>query len=105
MEFKSNKKEVLAALLNAEKRALTAVGEFAEGEAKVRAAVDTGNMRDSIGYIVNESEKTVSYGTNAEYAYWVEKGTSKSKAQPFITPAREENTGRITSLIAEMMRL
>ncbi|MDV2883834.1 MULTISPECIES: HK97-gp10 family putative phage morphogenesis protein [Alkalihalophilus] len=105
MKFQSNKKAVLEALTGAEKRTLTAIGEFMESETKVRAPVDTGNLRDSVGYRVNEADKTVSYGTNTEYALWVEKGTSKKTAQPFITPAKDENASRITSLVTEMMKI
>lgn len=97
--YKSYRKEVDVKLKASEKAALTAIGAFVESEAKVRTPVDTGNLRDSITYRVNEGEKNVAIGTNAEYAQWVEKGSSRSSAQPFLTPAVESNTSRIQELV------
>lgn len=58
-------------------RALERCGMQAEGYAKDLAPVDTGNLRNSISHRVNEREKTVYVGTDAEYAAYVELGTGK----------------------------
>jgi HK97 gp10 family phage protein len=97
------------------------VGEYFEGQVG-------GNLRSSIGYKVIESKKMVQIGTNVDYAIYVEKGTPPhlilpktasvltwmgpagrvfsmkvnhpgTKAQPFLTPAAEQNTAKIAQII------
>lgn len=41
-------------------------------------------------------------GTNVHYAPWVEKGTSKMKARPFLLPALNQSKGRIIALAKEV---
>jgi HK97 gp10 family phage protein len=105
MKFKSNKKDVLKALDDAEKRVLLGIGEFAEGQAKSLAPVDTGNLRGDIGHQINESERSVQIGTNVEYAIYQEKGTSRGAAQPFLTPAVEGNQEQIKALAERLFKL
>jgi HK97 gp10 family phage protein len=69
--------------------ALTAMGEILVSEAKARCKVDTNRLRDSIEYEVNKD--TLRVGTNVEYAPFVELGTSKMAARPFLRPALLEN--------------
>lgn len=47
--------------------------------------VDTGELRDSLDMEVIGTSARV--GTNNDYAVYVEKGTSKMKAQPYLRPA------------------
>ena len=75
--FVDNSEKVGAALQDAIVRALERCGMQAEGYAKDLAPVDTGNLRNSISHRVNEREKTVYVGTDAEYAAYVELGTGK----------------------------
>lgn len=75
--FVDNSAKVGAALQDAIVRALERCGMQAEGYAKDLAPVDTGNLRNSISHRVNEREKTVYVGTDAEYAAYVELGTGK----------------------------
>jgi HK97 gp10 family phage protein len=68
---------------------LKAVGIEAQGNAideitRLRA-VDTGRLRNSMDYKVND--KTVYIGTNVEYAPYVELGTHKMAARPFLRNA------------------
>lgn len=92
-------------MLNAEKikkrlfKKLILIGEFVEGEAKLRCPVDTGNLRDSIKYRVDESEAAVIIGTNVEYAPYVEFGTAKMQAQPYLRPAVIENKEQIMKIL------
>lgn len=87
-----------------------------------------GNLRSSIGHKVNERKHAVYLGTNTEYAIFVEKGTGPhiirpknarvlawndksgahfarrvnhpgTKAQPFLTPAVEENKKKIAIIV------
>ena len=60
-----------------------------EAEAKKRCPVDTGLLRASITPVI-ESWAAGYVGTNTAYAPFVEYGTSKMPAQPFLEPAFEE---------------
>ena len=59
-----------------------------EGQAKTRAAVDTGNMKNSI----QASGDGLAWRVDspAEYSIYVEFGTSRAGAQPFMVPAVEQ---------------
>ena len=81
-------------------RALETIGLLAEGYAKRACPVGTpestgiphyqgGTLRDSITYEV--SGDSVYIGTNVEYAPYVELGTWKMQAQPFLRPAATEH--------------
>ena len=71
-------------------RALTRIGLQAETYAKRECPVDTGNLRNSITNAIDD--KSAYVGTNVEYAPYVELGTSRAKAQPFIKPAATEHS-------------
>lgn len=95
------------------KEALETVGMYVQGEAKVRAPVGQydngqvgGRLRDSIDYKVASDNQSVQIGTDVEYGAYVEKGTYKMDAQPYLTPAAEENLENIKTLIErELQRL
>ena len=70
---------------------LEAVGLQAENYAKRKCPVDTGRLRNSITHTVKGME--VYIGTNVDYAPYVEYGTSKTKAQPFLKPAAQNHAG------------
>jgi HK97 gp10 family phage protein len=57
-----------------------------EGVAKKNCPVDTGKLRASITPVI-ESWAAGYVGTNTAYAPYVEYGTSKMAAQPFLEPA------------------
>jgi HK97 gp10 family phage protein len=129
MPYQSNFKRIAKQLNENERRALEAIGLFVRGEAQVRCPVDTGNLRDSIDYQVNEGRKSVMVGTNVEYGIYVEKGTGiyaaegngrkdpwvyqdekgdwhwtrGQRPQPYLTPAFEDNKKRIQRLAAEQL--
>lgn len=106
MKYKSYKDDVLKAIAQKNMAGLTAVGELIKGEAVLRAPVgETGNLRDSIDYEPNTSDKSVVIGTNTHYALWVEKGTSRMSAQPFLQPAAESNLARAKQLFQEVAKL
>ena len=59
-------------------------------QAQQAAPVDTGALRASIGMeMTGPAEATVSVGVN--YGAYVEYGTVKMAAQPYLTPAVEAN--------------
>jgi HK97 gp10 family phage protein len=57
-----------------------------EEVAKRHCPVDTGNLRSSITPVI-ESWAAGYVGTNVEYAPYVEYGTRRTPAQPFLEPA------------------
>lgn len=62
--------------------------EEVEREAKRRAPVRTGALRDSIqGRVLNQHAGDVTVGV--EYGPYVEYGTRFAPAQPYLTPAAE----------------
>lgn len=79
------------------KKALEEIGIEAEGHAKdiitEKGAVDTGRLRNSITHQVGETESKepcVYVGTNVEYAPFIEFGTSRMAARPYLKPAIED---------------
>ena len=118
--FKDNTDKVLSALEKAIENGLTAIGMTAEGHAKRKItdypAVDTGRLRNSITYALSgkkaaissykdndgnvynydgtapkDEEKAVYIGSNVFYAPYVERGTSKMTARPFLNPAATDH--------------
>lgn len=83
----SNRDLIEQASAEAIARALEAIGLQAEGYAKMKCPVDTGRLRNSITHTYDSFDQKAYIGTNVEYAAYVEFGTSKTKAQPYIKPA------------------
>ena len=103
--YKSNFDEIKAKIAAAKEKALESVGVFIVSETQSRCPVDTGNLRGSYTHQVDSRNDKVVIGTDVEYAEYVEKGTSKSRKQPHLTPAAEENLGRIENLVKECLKL
>ena len=73
-----------------------------EASAKQNCPVDTGNLRASITTnIIDDTSGEV--GTNVEYASFVEYGTKKHSAQPFLYPAFKEYEGKIIQEIEKAL--
>jgi HK97 gp10 family phage protein len=107
-------------------RALPTIGLFVQGEAMLRAPVGKypkgsgrvgGRLRGSLTYATTRGQsntrtpatptdsvkrpydrETVHIGTNVEYAPYVEYGTRRMKAQPYLRPAMDDNRDRILEL-------
>lgn len=117
MGYKSNMNNVLNALEKGKKEALTTIGAFVKAEAQLRAPVgkkedgdiDPGRLRRNIDFKVHEDNNGVDVGTtNAvvnkkrkPYAAWVEKGTSKMPAQPFLEPSAMDNLNKIEEIAGQ----
>lgn len=72
------------------------------GEARTKAPVRTGHLRDNSA--VNSAYAGDGYQNvefYAEYAPYVELGTHKMRAKPFLTPAAEKGRERLVALIKE----
>lgn len=85
-------------------RALEKVGLVAEGYAKRLCPVDTGRLRNSITHVIDAGEQAVYVGTNVEYGPYVELGTSRQKAQPFLRPAAQDHVGEYRRIIEGELR-
>lgn len=63
-----------------------------EGAAKRLCPVDTGRLRASITHALDRDGEGLLavVGTDVEYAAFVELGTSRTRAQPYLRPALSE---------------
>ena len=77
---------------------LMEVGGFVSGEAKLNVPVDTGRLGESLTEMM-VGDDTVQIGTDVEYSEYVEFGTSRQKAQPYLLPAYEENKEQIKKMM------
>lgn len=132
--YRDNTEEILNALEKAKRRGLVAIGLAAEGHAKRATPVDTGRLRNSITYALageqthvesykarkggkdretytydgnapgKKGEDAVYIGSNVEYAPYVELGTSKMAARPFLKPAATEHTSEYKRLYEDSMK-
>ncbi len=82
--------------------ALMAGGYIIEGYAKTEVPVDTGFLRSSI-QTARGPDDTVVVSAEAEYAAYVEYGTSRMAARPYMRPAAEEHMPEIEQAIAAAM--
>ena len=128
-----NSSQVLSGLDHAVERALEIIGMKAEAYAKARCPVGTvestgkkgyrgGTLRNSITHEVNKSEKSVTIGSNVEYAPYVELGTGSYfetppeweqfttsrggsgghgyvRPRPYLKPAIEDHKGEFEHII------
>ena len=100
--FKSYAKDVLSAEQKAKQMALWIIGGKAESYAKKLCPVDTGRLRNSITH-QQYDEHTEVIGSNLSYAPYVELGTHKQKAQPYLRPAAENHSAESKEIIKAVM--
>lgn len=90
------------------RKALSESALIMQGNAQVRCPVDTGRLRDSIassssiltkGHPIMQAE----IGTNVEYAPYVEYGTKRMKAQPFMRTGAEASKDAIVDLFKKRL--
>lgn len=96
-------------------QALIAVGITAENNAKreiTRAVYDTpesktyirtGRLRNSLTHSVAMDEKAVYIGSAVEYAAYVELGTSRMRARPYLRPAVANYTDEYKNLVKQAL--
>lgn len=97
-----NSEIVIQASYDQIEKALKSVALTAEKYAKQDCPVDTGRLRSSI---THETDKNTAYiGTNVEYAPYVEMGTSRMRAQPFLEPAMEQHLSEYKEMIETILK-
>jgi len=84
--------------------ALKAAALVVQNDAKERAPVLTGTLKRSIHIEELPQDRAVAVGTDVEYAPYIEFGTSRMAAQPYLRPALDENHGAIQREFAEAVR-
>lgn len=104
VKVESHIPEIKDAARDAVERALEAVGLQAEGYAKMLCPVDTGNLRNSITHTTEPSDRSAYIGTNVEYAPYVEYGTSRTKARPFLQPAAEDHVEEYMAIFQQYLQ-
>lgn len=115
VKVESNSAAVKEALSEQLEAALIAVGLSAETNAKNEITkavyntpesksgyVRTGRLRNSITNA--HDEDSVYIGTNVEYAAFVEIGTTKMKARPYLRPAATQHTDEYKELVEKALK-
>ena len=123
-----NSQIFVAEMIKKKAKALEMVGLVAEGYAKRLCAVDTGRLRNSITHATKQNLGPTNYtdnngtpysdavakttpesdavyiGTNVEYAPYVEIGTVRTAAQPYLRPAAADHMDQYRSIIKRVMK-
>lgn len=101
--IQDNTEQVVDGIDSAIGAALEEIGLLAENYAAKKCPVHTGNLRGSITYEVYTGDNAVYIGTNVEYAPYVELGTSRQKAQPFLRPAASEHGAQYRKVLEKAL--
>ena len=99
MDWRGDK--VIRAAEQAKKKALTEAALIVEGQAVSLAPVDTGNLKNSITHQVKEDEARI--GTNTDYGPYLEFGTRKMPAQPYLRPAFDKSKNNIEKILGDVI--
>lgn len=102
VSFISYAKDVLSGEKKAKVQALEVIGGMAESYAKAACPVDTGRLRNSITH-QQESENVEVIGSNVSYSVYVELGTSKMSARPFLRPAAEGHAAEYAAILKSFL--
>lgn len=97
VDVQDNSQAVVDSIRAALRNGLEDIGAAAEYYAKSIVPVDTGRLRDSIGYAVNDD--TVTLYADTEYAIYVEYGTLTHRAQPYLYPSMAGHTQEYVSML------
>lgn len=76
-----------------------------ESKSKMKAPVDTGNLRRGITHQVLDNGLDAEIGTyDIEYAPYIEYGTSKNPAKPYLRPSLEEELPNFQKLLERAVK-
>ena len=100
MSCNSNLEEVLAALKISKQQALKNIGTTCAANVQLVEPVKTGNMRRSTtSQVVSDSEVDVGVTHDADYALYVDQGSSKQPAQHFLENGVQQGISQCKSLV------
>lgn len=102
VEFTDNSAEVLAAFERQKKRGAMAIGEMAVGYAKEETPVDTGRLRNSEDYKVEEDG--VYIGTNVEYAPFIEYGHGSYTGKHMLKNAAANHSAEYENIMETSLK-
>lgn len=97
-----NVKAAAEGIADAVRKSLEEMGLAGEGFAKAKCPVDTGNLRNSITHATDDTSAYI--GTNVEYAPYVELGTVRTRAQPYLRPAATEHSSTYRSILERNLK-
>lgn len=108
VKISDHSREVKVAKDMAVRAALEEIGMLAEGYAKIHLEqaprrIDTGRLRNSITHRLR-GDDAVEIGTAVEYGKYVEFGTSKMQANPFLRSAANEHMPEYRAVVKEHLR-
>lgn len=107
VKVESHLKELFREVEKKENICLDALGMLGEANAKKEitslGAVDTGRLRNSLTYIAHEDKEEVEVGSFVSYAPYVEYGTEKMAARPFLRNAINNHLAEYKALIEKIM--
>lgn len=130
MKFINNSGKAKTAIEQEIIRGLIKAGMLVEGQAVLLAPVDSGELRDSIGYKVDEGRLVAHVGTNVEHGIYQEFGTGAyaekgngrkggwaykdaegkwvftngNRPKPFLRPAFRRNKKAIKAVLEDALR-
>ena len=79
--------------------ALSQCGMVIERSAQDNCPVDTGRLRNSISNTVNGGDYSVDVGSRVEYAIYVEMGTRKMAARPYLKTGLDGSVSTCAEII------
>ena len=96
--------EIAAALPEKTKVVVAKVARDIEADAKNVVPVDTGNLKNSIDVEFENDGLTAIVAPHTEYAAFVEFGTRRMSAQPYMIPAAERNRPAFIAAMKQMLK-
>lgn len=113
--LEDNAEYIAQAIDRALAEALDEIGQAVQHRAQELCPVDTGRLRNSITYRLGGGSfdfpghgasvgREVTVGSEVEYAAYVELGTSRTRAQPFLRPAAEDYADEYRSTVEGHLR-
>lgn len=99
-----NSEQILRASDAAIQRALTAIGVKWQENVTPNVPVDTGRLRGSSDYDVDSEGKKVVVGFTAAYASFVELGTVRQRAQPYLKPSVFEHVNDYKQIVEDVLK-
>lgn len=107
-----NTEYIVQAIDRALAEALDEIGRAVQHRAQELCPVDTGRLRNSITYSLGGGDysfpgmgasvgREITVGSEVEYAAYVELGTSRTPAQPFLRPAAADYADEYRRIVEE----